>query len=662
MSPNPSESTPKKNPNPGAAPATGGEPKPASAAKPSLANASEDGSAAASRSAADATGAARETTPPGTTSPAQTGVASTAIGAADGPITALEMQFGDEDELATERAGDVLGRYTLVRRLGRGGFGAVWEAEQSVPVRRTVALKILHVGMDTRAVVARFEQERQALAVMDHPHVARVLDAGATEKGRPYFVMDLVRGEPLDAFCARRGAPLRERLALFAQVCFAVQHAHGKGVIHRDLKPSNILVGEADGKPHATVIDFGIAKAISPAAAGGDVHTAARQIMGTALYMSPEQAAGSLDLDTRTDVYSLGVVLYELLTGSTPIPRPTHGSVPPHEVARLLQETDPQAPSSRLLSSHEAGTGAPGARRLAANVRGELDWIVMKALEKDRARRYQTASDFAADIERHLRGEPVSAAPPSAAYRLRKLVRRHKAAFFAAGALLGALLSGVAGFAWQAREAARERDAAREARRLAEIERTRAEANARTAQAVNRFVDDMLASADVRFLGRDAKVVQVLDRSSSLVGAAFPDDPAVEFGVRRMLGRTERISPSTAAAWTTPSRAMRPRSRPRGPPIKKTPNSASRSAATTRTRWSARSGTRKGSQSCASWWRRSVAARSARPGRTSSCSTASASRCIAPRSPTRPRRSIASRSRWASASSARRRAIRSSRA
>jgi tetratricopeptide (TPR) repeat protein/tRNA A-37 threonylcarbamoyl transferase component Bud32 len=374
----------------------------------------------------------------------------------------LELFF---DDLPGEKAGDVIGRYTLVEELGHGGFGTVWMADQQEPVKRRVALKILNLGVDTRQVVARFEQERQALALMDHKNVARVLDAGATATGRPYFVMDLVEGEPIGAYCDKRLLTIDARLELFMQVCNAVQHAHGRGIIHRDLKPSNILVSTQDGVPHATVIDFGIAKATSQKLTDKSLLTAQHQVVGTVLYMSPEQAEGSLDIDTRTDVYSLGAVLYELLTGATPFNKDTVEHAMFHVVQRLICEVEPPKPSSRITQSEDtlasvAATRRVSPARLGALVRGELDWIVMKALEKERSRRYESASGLARDIAAYLRNEAVVAAPPSAFYRLRKFVRRNRVTVASVIAVTVALVIGVIGFAWQANVARGQRDRA----------------------------------------------------------------------------------------------------------------------------------------------------------------------------------------------------------
>ena len=360
----------------------------------------------------------------------------------------------------TETAGSRIGPYKLLQLIGSGGFGVVFMAEQQHPVRRKVALKIIKLGMDTRQVVARFEAERQALAVMDHPHIARVLDGGATDSGRPYFVMEYVVGDSVIKFADAHRLDITARLELFSQVCQAVQHAHQKGIIHRDLKPGNILASMVDGKPFARVIDFGIAKATG--AAGGaltdkTLFTEHRQVMGTPEYMSPEQADGSPDIDTRTDIYALGVLLYELLTGVTPLDATRLRSAAWGEMQRIIREEEPLAPSLRLSRSLPTVAAAAQARHtdpaaLGQRVRGELDWIALKALDKDRTRRYETARELAADVDRHLKGEPVVAAPPSAGYRLRKFVRRHKtlAAAMAALCVGLAVVSVVA--AWAMRE------------------------------------------------------------------------------------------------------------------------------------------------------------------------------------------------------------------
>jgi serine/threonine protein kinase len=374
---------------------------------------------------------------------------------------------------AAESAGTRVGPYKLLQAIGEGGFGTVFLAEQHAPVRRRAALKIIKLGMDTRLVIARFEAERQALALMDHPHIARVFDAGATETGRPYFAMEYVVGDAITRFADAYRLDIPARLALFGQVCSAVQHAHTKGVIHRDLKPANVLVSLVDGKPFAKVIDFGIAKATASPLTEKTLFTEHRQLIGTPEYMSPEQADGSPDLDTRTDVYALGVLLYELLTGATPFDATRLRSAAWGELQRIIREEDPPAPSLRL--SREIGTlaGTAAARgleptRLSTAVRGELDWVVMKAIEKDRARRYDTPAQLAEDIARHLRGEPVVAAPPSRMYKAKKFVRRNKGPVIAGSAVAATLLIGIAGTAWGWRTASQVNDVLRRQQHRAE--------------------------------------------------------------------------------------------------------------------------------------------------------------------------------------------------
>src|SRR6516165_3238990 len=355
------------------------------------------------------------------------------------------------DEPISERPGTVIGHYKLLEQIGEGGFGAVFMAAQQEPIRRKVALKVLKPGMDSTQVIARFQAERQALALMDHPHIAKVLDAGQTGSGRPYFVMELVKGLPITEFCDQNQLTLRQRLEVFGSVCQAVQHAHQKGVIHRDLKPSNVLV--IDTTPVVKVIDFGVAKALGQELTDKTLFTGFAQMIGTPLYMSPEQAGQSgLDIDTRSDIYSLGVLLYELLTGTTPFDKERFREAGFDEMRRIIREEEPPRPSTRISTLGQAASTVSTQRksdpkRLSQLIRGELDWIVMKALEKDRNRRYESASAFAADVQRYLDDEPVLACPPSAWYQLRKFARRNKAAVALAAAVLAVTLMGGAG-AW----------------------------------------------------------------------------------------------------------------------------------------------------------------------------------------------------------------------
>jgi len=456
-----------------------------------------------------------------------------------GAPTLSEQARNGSDESHDPPAGELIGPYKLLQLIGEGGFGSVYMAEQQTPVVRRVALKIIKLGMDTRQVIARFEAERQALAMMDHPNIARVLDAGATSEGRPYFAMELVKGEPVTDYCDRNNLTIAQRLDLFVQVCQAVQHAHQKGIIHRDLKPTNILVSTQDGRPFAKVIDFGIAKATAARLTEKTLFTEHKALIGTPEYMSPEQAEGSLDIDTRTDVYSLGVLLYELLTGSTPFDRKSLRSAAYAEIQRIIREVEPPKPSTRLsnLSSSPLGRGArvsegdsprrgegestlaqvaahrgmePG--RLGSLVRGDLDWIVMKSLEKDRQRRYGTAHDLAEDVQRHLTGDAVVAAPPSKVYRMRKFVLRHRAGT-AAGALVSlAILLGLAGTSWGILWALDERDRAQEETSRADREAKEAkhqtavaETRAEETQQVADFQAAMLSEIDADAMGRGIK-------------------------------------------------------------------------------------------------------------------------------------------------------------
>ena len=354
-----------------------------------------------------------------------------------------------------EQIGTKVGHYKLLQRLGEGGCGVVYMAEQEKPVRRRVALKVIKLGMDTKNVIARFEAERQALALMDHPNIARVLDAGATETGRPYFVMELVRGVKITEYCDQNNLDTRQRLEQFIQICHAIQHAHQKGIIHRDIKPSNILVTMHDGVPVPKVIDFGIAKAVEGKLTEQTLFTAYEQLIGTPAYMSPEQAEYSgLDIDTRSDIYSLGVLLYELLTGKTPFDGKELVKSGLDEMRRTLRETEPQRPSNILTTLHGTELRATAEHRheeapkLISLLKGDLDWIVMKALEKDRTRRYETANGLLRDVERYLNNEPVVARPPSRRYRFQKLVRRNKVVFAAGGIVMVTLIAGLGMSTW----------------------------------------------------------------------------------------------------------------------------------------------------------------------------------------------------------------------
>src|SRR5213080_804913 len=366
--------------------------------------------------------------------------------------------------------GTVIGRYKILESIGEGGYGTVFMAEQTTPVQRKVALKIIKAGMDTKQVIARFEAERQALALMDHPNIAKVFDAGVTDTGRPYFVMELVKGMPITKYCDEHRVDPRQRLDLFMQVCQAVQHAHQKGIIHRDLKPSNVLVALYDGKPVPKVIDFGVAKAAGLALTDKTLVTGFGAIVGTLEYMSPEQAEiNQLDIDTRSDIYSLGVLLYELLTGSTPFTKKDLEKAGMLEMLRMIREQEPSKPSTKLstadgLPTLAANRGTEPAK-LTKLVRGELDWIVMKTLEKDRNRRYETAKDFAMDVQRYLADETVQACPPSAWYRFRKFARRNKVAFAMASVVAMALTAvGVAAvFAYRHQAAEQQRLADKQA-------------------------------------------------------------------------------------------------------------------------------------------------------------------------------------------------------
>lgn len=410
-----------------------------------------------------------------------------------------------------EGPGDRIGRYKLLQKIGEGGCGIVYMAEQQEPVRRRVALKVIKLGMDTRSVIARFEAERQALALMDHPNIAKVLDAGATETGRPYFVMELVRGVRLTDYCDEANLSMQGRLELFIQVCQAIQHAHQKGIIHRDIKPSNVLVTVNDGTPVPKVIDFGIAKATNQQPlTDKTLFTAFEQFIGTPAYMSPEQAVmTSLDVDTRSDIYALGVLLYELITGRTPFDAEKLMRAGLDEIRRTIREVEPPRPSTRLSTMEGAALTTIAKQRhaeparLATLIRGDLDWIVMKALEKDRNRRYETANGLASDVRRHLNSEPVVARPPNPLYKFRKACRRNRIAFTAAACVLVSMVVSMWFMNLAARRAGRarvqesiHRNLAEEQKRNAEEERARALAGEKQARQNAYSATMLLAQSD----------------------------------------------------------------------------------------------------------------------------------------------------------------------
>ncbi|HWA24767.1 MAG TPA: serine/threonine-protein kinase [Lacunisphaera sp.] len=429
-----------------------------------------------------------------------------------------------------EAAGQQIGPYTLVRRLGEGGCGVVWLAEQTTPLRRQVALKIIKLGMDTHSFMARFEAERQALALMNHPDIARVYDAGATETGRPYFVMEYVEGLPITRFCDEHSLAMEARLELFARVCLALQHAHQKGIIHRDLKPSNILVALRDGVPAPKVIDFGIAKATAGRLGQETLFTELGQFLGTPAYMSPEQAEQrDLDLDTRSDVYSLGVLLYELLTGRPPYDPKELVQAGLLEIRRIIREVDPPRPSTLISTLAEAdratvarlrGAAPP---RLSAALRGDLDWIVMRCLDKDRDRRYATAAALAEDVRRHLRQDPVEARPPDPAYRLRKFIARNRAACASAGAIAVTLVAGIVTSTHEAVRATRAEQVAAAQRDAAQAAQ-KAEAAARAdAQRRQEQAEDLLTFMLGDFRAELAKIgkLNLLDSVGAKAMAYF---------------------------------------------------------------------------------------------------------------------------------------------
>jgi eukaryotic-like serine/threonine-protein kinase len=482
--------------------------------------------------------------------------------------------LGDISGSAIESSGapsdTAVARYQLLEKIGEGGFGIVYLAEQREPVKRKVALKIIKLGMDTRQVVARFEAERQALAMMDHPNIARVLEAGATETGRPYFVMEWVRGVPVTEFCDQNRLSLHERVRLFIHICEAIQHAHQKGIVHRDIKPNNVLISIHDDRPVPKVIDFGIAKAIGHELTDKTVFTRSQEFLGTPAYMSPEQTrAGSVDIDTRSDIYSLGVLLYELLTGQTPFDATQLLNAGSDEMRRRIREDEPLKPSTLLnaLPSEDRARIArhrkADSKQLPRALKGDLDWIVMKALEKDRSRRYESASAFAQDLARHLNEEPVSAVAPSITYRLSKFARRHRTALAAASVLgLVLVLSTLVSARLAIRATAAERTAldlleteqhARRqvdrmlvdlklARHAADQEALRARAEAASADAVARFVsEDLFGAADPEVEpNRDITLRAVLDRASRRLPASLAQQPLAAASLHTTMGRAYR--------------------------------------------------------------------------------------------------------------------------
>jgi len=445
----------------------------------------------------------------------------------------------DLAEAPDEAVGQTLGRYKLLERVGEGGCGVVYVAEQTEPVRRRVALKVIKLGMDTKQVVARFEAERQALAMMDHPNIAKVLDAGTTDVGRPYFVMELVRGIKITDYCDQANLTTKERLDLFIKVCQAIQHAHQKGIIHRDIKPSNILVTLHDGVPVPKVIDFGIAKATEGRLTDNTVYTQLHQFIGTPAYMSPEQAEMSgLDIDTRSDIYSLGVLLYELLAGSTPFDAKELMSLGIDAMRKTIREKEPQRPSTRLatLGADQLTTTAKrrsaDTSKLLHQLKGDLDWIVMKCLEKDRQRRYDTANGLAADLKRHLNNEPVVARPPSTAYRLQKMVRRNKVATVGVASVALALVLGL-GLATAA--LVRERAA----RQREQVAQQRERTQSVRADTVTTFIDALLSDALPVMLrqGNSQGARELVNTADRLATSSLSNAPAAEVELRVRLGK-----------------------------------------------------------------------------------------------------------------------------